>query len=72
MLADELIEVHKKPRQIAPLTERYPGLTPSQGYEAALALHRHRLTGAHPVSPADLWRTELSGLPLPGLTIRFK
>jgi 2-oxo-3-hexenedioate decarboxylase len=30
------------------------------------------LTDAHPVSPGELWSTELSGLPLPGLTIRFK
>jgi 2-oxo-3-hexenedioate decarboxylase len=43
MLADELIEVHEKPRQVAPFSERYPALTPDQGYEAALALHRHRL-----------------------------
>jgi len=40
MLADELIKVHEKPRQVAPFGKRYP---------------------AH-----------LSGLPLPGLTIRFK
>jgi 2-keto-4-pentenoate hydratase len=37
MLADELIEVHEKPRQVAPFSERYPALTPAQGYEAALA-----------------------------------
>jgi hypothetical protein len=43
MLADELIEVHEKPRQVAPFSERYVPLTPAQGYEAALALHRHRL-----------------------------
>jgi 2-oxo-3-hexenedioate decarboxylase len=30
------------------------------------------LTDAHPVSPGERWTTELSGLPLPGLTIRFK
>lgn len=43
MLADELIEVHEKPRQVAPFSQRYPALTPAQGYEAALVLHRHRL-----------------------------
>jgi 2-oxo-3-hexenedioate decarboxylase len=43
MLGDELIEVHERPRQTGPFSERYPGLTPAQGYEAALALHRHRL-----------------------------
>jgi hypothetical protein len=43
MLADELIGVHEKPRQVAPFSERYVPLTPAQGYEAALALHRHRL-----------------------------
>ncbi len=43
MLADDLIEVHEKPRQLPPFSERYPALTPGQGYEAALALHRHRL-----------------------------
>ncbi len=43
MLADELIALHEEPRLAAPLTERYPGLTPVQGYEAAAALHRHRL-----------------------------
>jgi 2-oxo-3-hexenedioate decarboxylase len=50
MLADELIEVHENPRQVALFTERYPALTAAQGYEAALALHRHRLTlGWRPV-----------------------
>jgi 2-oxo-3-hexenedioate decarboxylase len=29
------------------------------------------LTDAHPVSPGETWSTSLSGLPLPGLTIRF-
>ena len=83
MLADELIEVHEKPRQVAPFSERYPALTPARGYEAALALTARALaaaelvstgtlTDAHPVSPGELWGTELNGLPLPGLTIRFK
>jgi 2-oxo-3-hexenedioate decarboxylase len=43
MLADELIELHEKPRQVRPFTEQYPALSPAQGYEASLALHRHRL-----------------------------
>jgi len=29
------------------------------------------LTDAHPVAPGETWRTELSGLPLQGLEIRF-
>jgi 2-oxo-3-hexenedioate decarboxylase len=43
MLADELIHLHASPREVAPFTERHPGLSPRQGYEAALALHRHRV-----------------------------
>lgn len=43
MLADELIELHARPREVPPFTERDPQLTASQGYEAALALHRHRV-----------------------------
>jgi hypothetical protein len=62
MLADELIEVHEKPRQVAPFSERYAALTPAQGYQAALALHRHRLRRGMAAG-----RPELSGLPLPGL-----
>jgi 2-keto-4-pentenoate hydratase len=30
------------------------------------------LTDAHPVKPGETWSTELSGLPLPGLTVRFE
>ena len=30
------------------------------------------LTDAHPVAAGDLWSTELKGLPLPGLSVRFK
>ena len=44
MLADELIAVHEQPREIAPFSERHPGLTPESGYEAAAALHRHRVS----------------------------
>jgi 2-oxo-3-hexenedioate decarboxylase len=43
MLADELIRLHASPREVPPFTERDPGLTAGQGYEAAFALHRHRL-----------------------------
>ncbi len=43
MLADELIELHGAPREIAPFSERYPGLTADQGYAAARALHADRL-----------------------------
>jgi 2-oxo-3-hexenedioate decarboxylase len=30
------------------------------------------LTDAHPVAPGETWRTEISGLPLRGLTIEFR
>jgi 2-keto-4-pentenoate hydratase len=30
------------------------------------------LTDAHPVAAGDTWRTELRGLPLPGLTVAFR
>ena len=40
---DELIEIHEKPRQVAPFTDRQPALTAAQGYAAAAALHRHRV-----------------------------
>ncbi|HZM37036.1 MAG TPA: hypothetical protein VFC18_21435 [Burkholderiales bacterium] len=43
MLADELIELERSPREVAPFSERYPGLTPAGGYRAAMDLHRHRL-----------------------------
>ena len=43
MLAEELIELHRLPREVAPFSARYPGLTPAQGYAAARALHAHRL-----------------------------
>ena len=43
MLADELIELHRAPREVRPFSERYPGLTPEGGYAAARALHEHRL-----------------------------
>ena len=43
MLAEELIDLHRSPREVAPFSARYPGLTPAAGYEAARALHEHRL-----------------------------
>ena len=43
MLAEELIEIEGRPRQVAPFTQRDPSLTPERGYQAALALHRHRI-----------------------------
>ncbi len=43
MLADDLIEVHSNPRQIQRFSDRYPGLTPDEGYAAAAALRQHRL-----------------------------
>jgi 2-keto-4-pentenoate hydratase len=50
MLAEELIELHRSPREVAPFSERYPGLTPAQGYAAARALHAHRVAqGWRPV-----------------------
>src|SRR5438094_183573 len=49
-LADELIQLHQLPREVPPFTDRYPDLTPEQGYEAAAALHQHRLAqGWQPV-----------------------
>ena len=43
MLAEELIELHRSPREVAPFSERYPGLSAAAGYSAARALHEHRL-----------------------------
>lgn len=43
MLAEELIALSHSPREAPPFTDTYPGLTPAQGYEAAGALHRHRV-----------------------------
>jgi 2-oxo-3-hexenedioate decarboxylase len=43
MLAEELIELHRSPKEVAPFSERFPGLTPQDGYAAARALHAHRL-----------------------------
>ncbi|HEX6157861.1 MAG TPA: decarboxylase [Burkholderiales bacterium] len=43
MLAEELIALYDTAREARPFTETHPGLTPAAGYEAAAALHRHRL-----------------------------
>jgi 2-keto-4-pentenoate hydratase len=42
-LADELIALHQAPREVAPFSQRYPGLSPAAGYAAARRLHEHRL-----------------------------
>ncbi len=42
-LAKELIELHDRPRQVAPFSSRFPGLTAETGYAAARQLHAHRL-----------------------------
>ena len=50
MLARELISMHEAPREVAPFSERYPGLSAEAGYEAARALHEHRVAaGWRPV-----------------------
>ena len=80
MIAEELIDLHRRPREVAQFTQRYPSLTSAQGYQAALALQplaageivsTGTLTDAHPVSPGEAWSTEFDGLPLPGLKVRF-
>ena len=42
MLVEELISLHETPREVAPFSERYPGLTAATGYAAARELHEHR------------------------------
>jgi 2-oxo-3-hexenedioate decarboxylase len=42
-LGRELIELHERPRLVAPFSARYPGLTAEAGYAAARQLHAHRL-----------------------------
>jgi 2-oxo-3-hexenedioate decarboxylase len=42
-LANELIDLHDHPRQVAPFSARFPGLTADIGYAAARRLHAHRL-----------------------------
>jgi len=43
-LAEELVQLHDAPREVAPFSERYPGLTPAAGYLAARRLHEHRVS----------------------------
>ena len=43
MLARELISVHETPREVPPFSATHPGLTAEAGYEAAQALHEHRV-----------------------------
>ncbi len=43
MLADDVIAAHGGAREVAPFSDRYPGLDAAAGYEAARALHAHRL-----------------------------
>ena len=43
MLARELISLHESPHEVPPFSERYPGLTAEAGYQAAQALHEHRV-----------------------------
>ena len=43
MLADELIDLHEKPRTAPPFSDRQAGLTAAEGYRAAAVLHEHRL-----------------------------
>jgi len=43
-LAAELIDLHDRPRLVAPFNARYPGLTADSGYAAARRLHAHRLS----------------------------
>jgi 2-oxo-3-hexenedioate decarboxylase len=43
MLARELISVHETPREVPPFSATHPGLTAEAGYEAARALHEHRV-----------------------------
>ena len=43
VLADELIAAHELAREVAPFSDRYPGLSVEAGYAAARALHAHRV-----------------------------
>jgi 2-oxo-3-hexenedioate decarboxylase len=50
MLARELISLHEYPHEVPPFSERYPGLSAEAGYQAAQALHEHRVArGWRPV-----------------------
>jgi 2-oxo-3-hexenedioate decarboxylase len=43
VLVDDLIAAHAEAREVAPFSDRYPGLSPDAGYAAARALHEHRI-----------------------------
>src|SRR5258706_8345738 len=43
MLARELISLHEAPREAPLFSESYPQLSAAAGYEAARALHEHRV-----------------------------
>jgi 2-keto-4-pentenoate hydratase len=50
MFVDELISLHECPREVAPFSDRFEGLTASDGYAAARGLRAHRLAaGWRPV-----------------------
>jgi len=42
-LAAELIDLHDRPRLVAPFSARYPALSADSGYAAARKLHAHRI-----------------------------
>jgi 2-oxo-3-hexenedioate decarboxylase len=44
MLAEELIALSDSARETPPFTDSHPSLTPGEGYEAAGALHRYRVS----------------------------
>lgn len=63
MLADDVIAAHEQASEVPPFSNRYPGLTAAAGYDAARALHAHRLAhGWKPVgrkigfTNRTLWR----------------
>lgn len=43
-LARELIDLHERPREVPPFSQRHPHLTADDGYAAARRLHEHRLS----------------------------
>jgi 2-oxo-3-hexenedioate decarboxylase len=43
VLADDVIAAHEQACEVAPYSERYPGLSSAEGYAAARALHERRL-----------------------------
>ena len=43
MLAKDVIAAQDEAREVPPFSDRYPGLSPDDGYAAARALHAHRI-----------------------------